>query len=138
MPDKICSYRDCTGCFACLNICPRDAIVCTTDQYGKTIPEIRHDKCIECGMCTKVCPENNPVKKFPSVKCYAAWSKDEEQRLECSSGGAATEFSYYVVEQKGIVYGVAFDENLRLTHMAADKRAELNRFKGSKYVQSYV
>ncbi len=138
MPNKICPAERCTGCFACMNICPRDAIVCKTDQYGKTIPEICRSKCIECGLCVKVCPENQPVdKKFP-VKCYAAWSKDDKERENCSSGGIATGFSHYVINESGIVYGAAFDQDLKLIHMSADKQEETEKFKGSKYVQSYT
>ena len=138
MINEICKPEKCTGCFACMNICPRDAIVCKTDSYGKTVPDILQDKCIECGMCTNVCPENHPVTRKYPAECYAAWSKDEEERKYCSSGGLATEFSRWVVEQKGVVYGAAFDKGLKLAHMAAEKPEELEKFKGSKYVQSYT
>lgn len=138
MINEICKSEKCTGCFACMNICPRDAIVCKTDHNGKTVPDILEDKCIECGMCMKVCPENHPITKKYPTECYAAWSKDEKERKYCSSGGLATEFSRYIIEQGGIVYGAAFDENLTLVHMAAERTEDLEKFKGSKYVQSYT
>lgn len=121
-----------------MNICPRDAIECKTDRYGKTVPDIRQDRCISCGMCVKVCPANHPSAKNSPRECYAAWSRDEEERKYCSSGGLATEFSRRVLEQGGIVYGAAFDENLKLVHMAAESPEQLEKFKGSKYVQSYI
>lgn len=138
MPDYICRPEKCTGCFACMNVCPKDAIICGVDQYGKTMPEICPDKCVECGLCTKVCPENYLAEKNFPLKCYAAWSKNEKERESCSSGGIATEFSRYIVEQNGVVYGAAFDKKLRVAHMAAETPGELDKFKGSKYVQSYT
>ena len=138
MITEICKQEKCTGCFACMNICPRDAVVCEINQYGKTVPAIRQDKCIECGMCVKVCPENHPPVKNDPIDCYAAWSRDEQERKYCSSGGAATELSRYFIEQGGIVYGAVFDQNLNLVHMASDKLEQLERLKGSKYVQGYT
>lgn len=50
---EICKKENCTGCFACMNICPKDAITVGEDEYAKTIPLIDKDKCIECGLCSK-------------------------------------------------------------------------------------
>ena len=30
----ICKKEDCTGCFACYNICPKNAINMKEDEYG--------------------------------------------------------------------------------------------------------
>ena len=135
---EICKEEKCTGCFACMNVCPKNAIICETNQYGKTVPVIQSDKCIECGMCVRICPENtSPEKNYP-LKCYAAWSRDEQERKYCSSGGVANEFSRYTVEQGGIVYGAVFGDGLELVHTACGTLAQTERLKGSKYVQSYV
>lgn len=138
MPNQICNLEKCTGCFACMNICPRDAVTCGTDQYRKTIPYIEAEKCIECGLCLKVCPENNPPKKNYPSECYATWSRDEQERKYCSSGGVATELSRYFIGEGGTVYGAAFDQELKLIHQASENLDQLERFKGSKYVQSYT
>lgn len=42
--------KKCTGCRACVNACPVDAI---TIIGGKA--EINKDVCIECGRCVQVC-----------------------------------------------------------------------------------
>lgn len=138
MPIEICKKENCTGCFACMNICPKDAITVGEDEYAKTIPLIDKDKCIECGLCVKVCPANQQVELSYPKKCYAAWGKDESERKDCSSGGVASILSKAVINEKGIVYGAAFNHNLKLTHMGAESESEIQKFKGSKYVQSYI
>ena len=42
----------CTGCTACLKICPVEAI---TGQR-KTLHVIDPDICIDCGACGRICP----------------------------------------------------------------------------------
>ena len=138
MPIEICKKENCTGCFACMNICPKNAITAGEDEYAKTIPLIDKDKCIECGLCVKVCPANQQVELSYPKKCYAAWGKDESERKDCSSGGVASILSKAVINEKGIVYGAAFNHDLKLTHMGAESESEIQKFKGSKYVQSYI
>ena len=40
----------CTGCGACYNICPRDAIQMVPDPLGFLQPEIDTSRCISCCM----------------------------------------------------------------------------------------
>lgn len=138
MPIEICKKEMCTGCFACMNICPRDAIQRGEDACGKTIPAIDKEKCIECGLCVKTCPANKLVEFHIPIKCYAAWGKDEKDREGCSSGGIATVLSKAVVDEGGIVYGAAFNDDLELQHMGVQTKEEIEKLKGSKYVQSYT
>ena len=46
-----------TGCLACLNVCPYNAIEVNYNEMGKTIPKI-NDNCVNCGLCISTCPEN--------------------------------------------------------------------------------
>ena len=89
---NICDLKNCTGCFACMNICPAGAISVLLDDSFKTVPQIDKDKCISCGLCQKICPEINPVKGHSPKLCFAAWTKDDRDRQECSSGGIAAGF----------------------------------------------
>ena len=50
----ICSNERCTGCTACKNSCPRDAIEMVSDEYGFLHPRIIKSKCIGCMLCEKV------------------------------------------------------------------------------------
>lgn len=56
---NIISEDVCTGCGACNNCCPVDAIEMLEDQEGFKYPNIDMDKCISCGKCINVCPEAN-------------------------------------------------------------------------------
>lgn len=47
---------NCCGCWACSNICPNGAITMSSDNHGFLFPEIDKKKCIQCGLCLKVCP----------------------------------------------------------------------------------
>ena len=103
----LCDKSKCTGCSACFNICPKNAIVMEEDEYGNIHPFVDSSKCINCGLCSKVCPElkenllfNNPINT------YAMRIKDENKRLESTSGGAATLFYEEILKESGICYGV--------------------------------
>ena len=51
--------KDCCGCTACMNICPKGAIDMCEDEEGFKYPVINKDKCIECGLCKKICAFQN-------------------------------------------------------------------------------
>lgn len=44
--------------------------------------------------------------------------------------------AHYVLEKKGIVFGAAYDEKLRVKHIAIEHEADLGKLRMSKYVQS--
>lgn len=46
----------CCGCTACLSICPKQAISMKKDKEGFFYAVIDSQKCIDCGLCKKVCP----------------------------------------------------------------------------------
>lgn len=53
---EIIEKKYCTGCEACLNVCPHAAIMMVRDHEGFDYPSIYSDKCVDCGLCVKVCP----------------------------------------------------------------------------------
>ena len=53
----------CTGCMACLNVCPNDAIEIIKSKDGFEYTKINKEKCIGCNLCRKVCPSNKYYKK---------------------------------------------------------------------------
>lgn len=130
---------ECTGCYACYNVCQYDAItmVMTADGFYK--PHITEEKCIECGMCAKKCPVldtdyNN--KKEPDF--FMAWSMNRETRKNSSSGGMFSEIAKNILKEGGKVYGVVWDENFELEHIKVDSLEKLLPLRGSKYLQSKV
>lgn len=135
---KIEDKKDCMGCHACSNICPQDCISMDIDNEGFWYPKVDYDKCIKCNQCVKVCPIINKkiVKNEPSA--YACINKDEAIRLESSSGGIFTLIAEQVIDDGGVVFGAGFDENFKVMHSYIETKEELEKLRGSKYVQSKI
>ena len=134
--DTICDIEKCTGCSACLNCCPKDAIEMVEDTFGFLYPKTDNSRCIDCELCRKICPVNYHTPKTYPIETFAAYSVDPEDRLTSTSGGAASVFSRFVLSQNGVVYGCSGKNIEHVEHVRIDKQAELNQLKGSKYVQS--
>lgn len=134
---QICDFDKCTGCGACVNVCPKTAISMVLDDSGKTIPNIDSGKCIECNLCRSTCPVLNPVLKNKPVSVYAAWSRNSKDVELSSSGGIATVLARWILNQKGTVFGAA-SENAEVRHVAVRSEEDLERIRGSKYVQSEI
>lgn len=134
---EINNKSECTGCTACACICPKNAIEMIADEEGFKYPVIDKKKCIDCNLCSKVCPM---LKKYRNneneIKCYAVYNKNEDIRKNSTSGGFFRALAENVIKNKGIVYGVKFDEKFNVIHYGTDKINELITFQGSKYVQS--
>lgn len=136
---EICDTTKCTGCMACVNICPVKALTVGQDERGFYIPKMLDDKCINCGQCVKVCPNNTPVNNNSAPKgVYAAWAKDESIREKSTSGGLFSGIANWILKQDGYVFGVAFDENNVARHICIDSANDIYKLRGSKYVQSNV
>ena len=129
--------RLCTGCLACLNVCPQDAIVVTRDAMGRTLPMIATEKCSACGLCARICPANSAPVVHPVLRCLAAYSKDEDDRRKCSSGGLAAILARRILDAHGVVFGAAYDaHHHQVAHAEVTARADVARLRGSKYAQS--
>lgn len=133
--------KDCCGCTACMNICPKNAITMQEDEEGFLYPIIDSKKCINCGLCKKICAFQNETEikdTLKEPKVYAAKNRDLEELKTSSSGGMFIEIAKKVINQDGIVYGVAFDQNFKAIHIRVDNDKDLEKCKGSKYSQSYM
>lgn len=127
----------CSGCTACKNICPCNAIEMIEDEEGFKYPQINKQVCINCGLCKKVCSTLNSKeeqKDFP--KTYAVYNKNEKIRMLSSSGGIFTEIAEIIIKNNGVVFGVIFDENFDVIHEEISDIKDLEKIRGSKYVQS--
>lgn len=130
------AHDKCTGCGACANCCPHDAITMELDKEGFIFPSIDEKLCINCGKCFKVCPVTTPLAHHETPKSYAVWANDEI-RKESSSGGMFTLLANYVFAQGGVVFGARYSEDyLTVYHASARNPQELIPLKKSKYVQS--
>lgn len=135
---EVCSKEICTGCFACYNVCPKSSISMEYDLDGNLYPKIKQETCVDCGLCKKVCAAKNDSQFCEAEDVYAAWAKDEAERKSSSSGGVAAVFSKWMLENEGVVFGAAFNREKELHHIMAEQIDELEKLKGSKYVQSKV
>lgn len=131
---------DCTGCAACYTICPQRCIQMKRDKEGFSYPEIDKKRCVSCNKCKTVCPVINKINYFDDAKtqAYVVCHKETNIRKDSASGGAFTMLAQYVLQKGGIVYGACYDENLNVVHRACDKYSDLDKFRGSKYVQSDI
>lgn len=128
----------CTGCGACYNACPVDAISLKPNNDGFLNPVIDRNKCIDCGLCVKKCVALHPLyTNNPDPECYAVMAEDNV-REKSSSGGAFTVFANYILSKNGVICGAVFDSEFNVHHIAVTKTDELDLMRGSKYYQSNV
>jgi coenzyme F420-reducing hydrogenase beta subunit len=135
---EICDKEKCTGCFGCLNICKKNAISMEADSLGFAYPVINTSLCIDCDLCKNHCPVNKPLFRQKAALAIAAYSSSEKDRASSTSGGAASIFSHYTIEQQGIVYGCSGKNATTVRHIRVSSAEDLPKLKGSKYVQSEV
>ena len=141
MSNSFIAKKDCCGCAACINICPKHAISLTTDENGFSYPIIDGSKCINCGLCKKVCSykykniNNNPIIT------YAGATLNNDIIKKSSSGGIFGTIAYNFLKNGCIVYGCSLEnENSCLSpqHIRVDNISDLYKLLGSKYVQSQM
>lgn len=128
---------DCVGCGACANACPKNCLNMIADKNGFLHPEIKMVDCINCKACERVCPIiNKKTKEDKPIPTYAVYSKNDDIRNSSSSGGLFYTVAKHIIENGGIVYGAAFDEDLYLSHKSVESLEDLHILQGSKYIQS--
>lgn len=138
---EIKDKKDCCGCWACHNACPKHCIEMEEDNEGFLYPQVNKEECIDCHLCEKVCPILNvELKNEPhEQEGYLLQHKDDDIRKESTSGGAFTAFATWVLSQGGIVFGGGFNEGtFTVVHQSVEKVEDLGRFRSSKYVQSSI
>lgn len=131
--------NECTGCGACFNKCPVQAIQMSENSEGFLFPQIDESACIHCGQCLAVCPAHKiEYQNFNEPECYAACANDDI-RMDSSSGGIFTLAAQYILEQDGYVCGAAYTDNYeKVEHILVSDKNGLPRLRGSKYAQSDI
>lgn len=132
--ETVCSNNKCNGCMACLDICPKDAIWIekSIKYYNACIDET---KCISCGMCHSVCPNNTSCPSCRPIEWHQGWANDLKVRKRGASGGIATDISLNFIKRGGYVCSCAFTDG-KFGFVLAKKEQDLSGISGSKYIKS--
>ena len=126
--------KECCGCGACRNVCPKDAIEMKENREGFLVPSVQNS-CIDCGLCAKTCPVLNPVYSNQEKPDCFAMTAAEEIRKRSSSGGFFTLLAEYVLKQGGIVFGAAWTPEWTVRQIGIEREEELDKLRLSKYIQ---
>lgn len=130
----------CCGCRGCEQICLQKCIQMLSDKEGFIYPIIDDEQCIQCGMCVEVCPIkeggyfNEGVLEHPIV--YAVYHKNETVLSNSTSGGAFTSIAQAFCDNDYVIFGAGYDKDMCVRHSSITDIKDINKFRGSKYVQS--
>ena len=135
-------YSLCSGCGACMAVCPRQAVSVERNAKGFYEARIDEGKCEHCELCRNVCPfqgEEEGVTVAEGVlRSYC--DEDNEVRETASAGGLCARLAELALAQGRAVGGCIFEEaSQRGVHILVtpqDDPALLGGMRGSKYMQS--
>ena len=131
--------KNCCGCNACGDVCPKGAVRFEPDDEEFLYPVVDQSLCVNCGLCDRVCPQTNAERFRQELKepeCWAAAHRNNYIRFDSTSGGAFSAFANIIYGQKGFVGGALKDEEGRLVQFISDNPNDLERLRSSKYAQS--
>ena len=138
---NITDKTKCTGCSACVNVCPKSAIDFCDDPSGYRYPVVNETKCVNCSLCEKVCPIINPVDvsdNFNEPIVKAAWNLDKEIRINSTSGGVFSAIADSFIENGGFVVGAEYTEDFGIRHIVISDKDKIRQIRQSKYAHSYL
>ena len=130
----VCEKDICTGCNACVSVCPKNAVK-IVDTYKEFNAYIDEDKCINCNICMSVCPNRAGVNMLRPQKWLQGWTENEFDRKISASGGVATAIAGSFLKSGGMVCSCAYESGSFIYKMISDEKL-LDDFRGSKYVKS--
>lgn len=128
--------RNCCGCGACINSCPKHCISMTENERGFLLPSVDEASCVNCGLCVDSCPEKELPTFYNVKKAFAAVSKDIPMLKNSTSGGIFVLLSLSILKQGGTVYGCAWNDDFTAKHIRINSDKDLCLIQQSKYLQS--
>jgi coenzyme F420-reducing hydrogenase beta subunit len=135
LPDKSLCY----GCKACVSICGQNALSMQEDVEGFVYPCLDVEKCVNCGRCYKVCPVlKNQFKPKRQYTRKGIAVRSNEYAPKSASGGVFALTANKVLSNDGYVAGAIFNEEWKVNHIVSNTIADINKMRGSKYLQSDI
>ena len=137
---RLASPSDCTGCGACISICPKGCIQMKEDKEGFLQPRIDSKECIQCHRCENSCPILHVEKQKTEEETIVSVgiNKEDGIRARSSSGGVFHALAKWIISQGGVVFGARFNDDWEVVHGYAETLECIIPFMGSKYVQSRI
>ena len=129
----VCKKDECMGCMACIDICPVKAIAIKDDEL-RLNALIDEQKCLKCNQCLRGCQKNEKIELQTPLMWRQGWATDETRSIG-SSGGVASEIMRNFIDDMSYVSSCVF-MNGRYTYMTTNKKHDLYKYAGSKYVKS--
>ena len=130
--------KECCGCGACAQVCPKKAITIEKDEEGFFYPVVDKKKCINCNLCHKVCQfEKQPVKNKGSKYAFGGYNKDWNVREASTSGGAFSAIADVFCDNNYVIFG-AESKKLKVFHSYIDNKNNIGKYRKSKYSQSVI
>ena len=139
--DTIIKKEKCTGCQACRQICPQNAILMIEDDEGFLYPVKDEKKCTKCDLCTKICPIINDIEVKNRLKkqiVEVVSHKEKEIVSKSSSGGAFTSIVQAFCDEDYVIFGVSYEDKFKVVHTYVESISDIEKFRKSKYVQSNI
>lgn len=130
-------FEHCTGCEACIQVCPQKCISTQCGEFDFLYPIVDKNRCIECHLCEKVCPIDKEIVPPAYQQAYAVVNNDKKILINSTSGAAFSALADKILEQNGVVYGAAMDR-MQVHHAGINNTDNLKRLRGSKYLQSRI
>ena len=128
----------CTGCQACSSSCPTECIKMEYNVGGFVYPSINTEKCIDCGICERICPASNHIEISHDTRAFAVKNLNAADRVNSASGGVFPLIAKFILKRNGVVFGAAYDGKFRVSHIRIENIEDIVKLQSAKYTQSIL